>query len=83
MSHYNDFDDPQALADLGRLHRACRTIEVSYSLEYNEYNNTWDITIHSSDPAVNYLGRSHSLSDSLELAIKHAEAVGQGVPKFT
>jgi len=47
--------------DIEKLHERCRDLQVSYSLNYDEAEDSWYISISSAAPVECFIGKNHSL----------------------
>ena len=47
----------------------CKTLSVSFSLNYSEASDDFSITIHSAAPTENWIGKSTDFESAIQYAI--------------
>lgn len=73
LPSFNSPADKEFGPVIARIHDACLTLSVSYSLHFMESSNQWVFIVSSPAPSEETITRDHSLSIACECVLEHLE----------
>ena len=68
---FDNFEHPFAVQCLNHLHSLCCKAQVSYSINYQEFDHQWTIDISSAAKEEEYMSRDGPLSITFERVFEH------------
>lgn len=73
--YFSEPSDPNFLVVLDRIHKQCRKLEVSYSLNFEDGPNTWYFTVSSPAPTEKFVGKSYGLYSACISMLEHLDSI--------